>query len=154
MAIDYAKVLKALGITPAVVGRGAVSAAKLTDETGLPVAAGGLDAWLAAHRGPLPERAIVAVGEKWIGAASMALMARGVRNLLVEKPGGFDAEDIGRVAKKAAQTGSHVFVGYNRRFYASVEAARRMIAEDGGVTAGCLRATSAGIADGEELFPL
>ena len=134
MAVDYAKVLRALGITPIVVGRGAASAADFSAKTGLPVEQGGFDAWLRAHAGALPERAIVAVGEKWIGAAAVALMERGVTNLLVEKPGGFDAEDIRRVGAKAAETHARVFVGYNRRFYASVAAARRLAAEDGGVT--------------------
>jgi predicted dehydrogenase len=134
MAVEYAKVLKSLGITSVVVGRGKSSAEKFTAETGLPVSLGGIDAWLADTSNELPKRAVVAVGEKWIGATAKTLMDRGVRNLLLEKPGGHDAADIRSVHAKAKETGATVYVGYNRRFYAAVEAARKIIQEDGGVT--------------------
>jgi predicted dehydrogenase len=134
MAIEYAKVLRSIGITPITVGRGTASAEKFYAETGYPVSIGGIDAWLADEANQVPEHAIVAVGEKWVGNTARALMDRGVRSLLVEKPGGFDAEDIRAVNSKANDVGAKVFVGYNRRFYASVEAAKKIIAEDGGVT--------------------
>src|SRR5262249_7672733 len=51
-----------------------------------------------------------------------------------EKPAGLTASEIEQVARAAARARSQVFVAYNRRFYASVEATRAMIAEDGGVT--------------------
>lgn len=134
MAIEYAKVFKSLGITPVTVGRGKSSAEKFTAETGLPVLLGGIDAWLVDTSNQLPERAVVAVGEKWIGATAKALMERGVRHLLLEKPGGHDAADIRSVHAKAKETGAAVYVGYNRRFYAAVEAAKKIIQDDGGVT--------------------
>jgi predicted dehydrogenase len=134
MAAEYVKVLRALALTPIVVGRGARSAAKFTEDTGVAVTAGGLDAYVDRHPGALPARAIVATGEKWIGSEAMALMRHGVRRLLVEKPGGIDVDDIRAVDRSARQCGARVYVGYNRRFYASVEAARRIIQEDGGVT--------------------
>lgn len=134
MAVEYAKVFKSLGITPVVVGRGKSSAEKFTAETGLPVSLGGIDAWLADTSNELPERAVVAVGEKWIGATAKTLMDRGVRHLLLEKPGGHDAADIRSVHAKAKVTGAAVYVGYNRRFYAAVAAAKKIIQEDGGVT--------------------
>lgn len=134
MAVEYAKVLRALGITPVIVGRGAPSAAKFRAETGLNVHAGGIEAWLAANDGKLPHHAIVAVGEKWVGAVASLLIDHGVKSLLVEKPGGFDAADIRAVHLNAQRAGASLSVGYNRRFYASVSAARRIIAEDGGVT--------------------
>lgn len=134
MAIEYAKVLKSLGVLPIVIGRGEISAKKFTAETGLPVDTRGLEVWLADTNSPLPTQAIIAVGEKGIGTATKLLMMRGVRNLLVEKPGGFDAEDIRSVHATAIKQQATVYIGYNRRFYASVEAAKRVIANDGGVT--------------------
>lgn len=134
MAVEYAKVFKSLGITSVVVGRGKSSAEKFTAETGLPVSLGGIDAWLADTSNELPEHAVVAVGEKWIGATAKTLMDHGVRHLLLEKPGGHDAADIRSVHAKAKETGAAVYVGYNRRFYAAVAAAKKIIQEDGGVT--------------------
>ena len=134
MAIEYAKIFKSLGVALVVVGRGKSSADKFTSETGLPVSLGGIDAWLADAKNELPQHAVVAVGEKWIGAAAKKLMDCGVRHLLLEKPGGHDAADIRSVHAKANETGAAVYVGYNRRFYAAVEAAKKIIQEDGGVT--------------------
>jgi predicted dehydrogenase len=133
MAVEYTKVLKALGHTPVVVGRGEAAASKFAAETGVTAAVGGLDAWLD-KAGVIPQAAIVAVGEKWVGQAAQSLMRRGVRRLLLEKPGGFDAPDIRAVGEMAAREGAQAYVGYNRRFYASVAKARQMIEADGGVT--------------------
>lgn len=134
MAIEYAKVFKSLGITPIAVGRGKTSAEKFTAETGLPVFLGGIDAWLADASNQLPDRAVVAVGEKWIGVTAKTLLGCGLRHLLLEKPGGHDADDIRSVYEMAVEKGAAVYVGYNRRFYASVDAAKQIIVEDGGVT--------------------
>jgi predicted dehydrogenase len=134
MAVDYAKVLREFGITPVVVGRGAESAAKFREQTGLDVVTGGIDAWARGRRDAAGMRAIVAPGEKWVGTAARALMAAGVRRLLLEKPGGFDAADIRAVHEEARRSGAEAFVGYNRRFYAAVAAARSIIEADGGVT--------------------
>ena len=134
MAIEYAKIFKSLGVALVVVGRGKSSADKFTSETGLPVSLGGIDAWLTDAKNELPQHAVVAVGEKWIGATAKKLMDCGVRHLLLEKPGGHDAADIRSVHAKANETGAAVYVGYNRRFYAAVEAAKKIIQEDGGVT--------------------
>lgn len=133
MAIEYAKIFKSLGITPITVGRGKTSAEKFTAETGMPVVLGGIDAWLTDAGNQLPKSAVVAVGEKWIGSTAKALLGRGIRHLLLEKPGGYDPSDIRSVCAKAVEVSATVYVGYNRRFYASVEAARKIIIEDGGV---------------------
>jgi predicted dehydrogenase len=133
MAVAYAKVLRAQGMAPVTVGRSGRSAATFQAETGLIAFEGGLNGWLAAGHS-VPERAIVAVSERWIGAATLSLLDAGVRSILVEKPGGFDSAEIRAVAVRAAERKAAVFIGYNRRFYASVEAARRLAAEDGGVT--------------------
>ena len=46
MAVAYAKVLAAHGVTPVAVGRGAGSAAAFRAETGFEASEGGLDDWL------------------------------------------------------------------------------------------------------------
>lgn len=133
MAVEYAKVLRALGRKFVAVGRGDALAEKFRDQTGVAAAVGGVDVWLRSGA-PVPRTAIVAVGERWVGEAARSLMEAGVRHLLVEKPGGFDAPDIAAVAHAASRHGAKVILGYNRRYYASVGKAREMIAADGGVT--------------------
>lgn len=133
MAVDYAKVLQALSYDPIVVGRGEASAKAMKEATGLSVHTGGLESWLS--RSPeVPQQAIIAVGERWLGTVALQLLDRGVRRILVEKPGGHTSEEVKEVARRAALTGAEVYVGYNRRFYASVQKAQELIAEDGGVS--------------------
>ena len=94
---------------------------------------GGLEAWLAGGAQP-PEAAIVCVGVEQLASAALTLLRAGVRRILLEKPGGIDAAAVMETAEAAASQGASVVLGYNRRFYASVAAARRMIREDGGPT--------------------
>jgi predicted dehydrogenase len=133
MAIEYAKVLRSLSVDTTVVGRGAGSAADFKEATGVEVHEGGIEAWLALNA-VLPSHAIIAVGEKSIGSSALLLIKHGVKNLLVEKPGGATIDEIRQVREMAGQCGAQVFVGYNRRFYASVMKSRDIISEDGGVT--------------------
>jgi len=133
MALDYLKVLQALGVPSTVVGRGAFSAETFAKASGHPVVQGGLDAYIDSGA-QLPEAAIVSVGMEQLGKTTMSLLRAGVRKLLVEKPGGLDASEIKSVAKCAASSGATVVLGYNRRFYAPVQAAREMIRQDGGPT--------------------
>jgi predicted dehydrogenase len=133
MAVEYAKILRAKNIAPITIGRSDQSAQKFQSETGFVAETGGLDEWLERNPTAYPSHAVVAVGEKTIGGATLALLEHGFKSILVEKPGGFDAEDIRAVGAKAEALGSAVSVGYNRRFFASSVAAKQIIAEDGGV---------------------
>jgi predicted dehydrogenase len=134
MALGYAKVLQAMGVSFSAVGRGAGSAKAFADGCGVAPATGGLDAWLAANR-PSPETlAIVALPIPDLAAATCRLAEAGVRRILVEKPAGLNAREIESVEQTAARTGAEIYVGYNRRFFASVQAARHLIVEDGGAT--------------------
>lgn len=135
MAIEYANVLKALDFPLICVGRSPMSAKNFTDNTGLAAFSGGIDTWLLENPNASTKIAsvIVTVGEKWIGSVAKTLMQKGFRHLLLEKPGGFDKKDIDEVYQMSMDTQSQVYVGYNRRFYASVAAAQKIIAEDGGV---------------------
>ncbi len=133
MGVAHAVTLRHLGHDPVVIGRGADSAAKFQSETGIAVQQGGLAAWLATVPAPAIA-AIVAVDAGDLEPVAVALMQAGVRRLLIEKPAGVDPASIGRVAAAATRHAATVYVAYNRRFFASVIEARRLIAEDGGVT--------------------
>jgi predicted dehydrogenase len=56
-----------------------------------------------------------------------------VKNILVEKPGGLKKSDMDELLKLADERHVNVYIAYNRRFYASVEAAKKIIDEDGGL---------------------
>jgi predicted dehydrogenase len=132
MAVDYAKVLKALDVSALVIGRGNASAQSFTDRTGLPVHAGGLEAFLAGEP-ELPRAAIVSVGVEALAPTTRLLLDYGVRRILVEKPGALHRHEIEALAAVAADRSAEVIIAYNRRMYAATLHAQRLIAEDGGV---------------------
>ena len=134
MGIAYARVLNAIGVDYLAVGRGEASAKAFQEHTNAEPVLGGLGAFLETNGGNLPASAILALPVPDLAAAAMDLMKRGVKHLLVEKPAGIDLEEIRDVVHAGDTSGAQVFVAYNRRYYASVSAARHMIDEDGGVT--------------------
>ena len=121
MAEAYVLALRALGVEPAVVGRSRERAEALAAQLGVEVRWGGLEAVDA-----VPGTAIVAVDPQELAAVTSALLARGCRAVLVEKPGARVRGDLEKLR------GARVAIGLNRRFYPSVDAARRLIDEDGG----------------------
>ena len=133
MAADYARVLRALGTEPEVIGRRPEACATFAQKTGLRPREGGIDAAVAAGVS-LPPTAIVAVNVDQLAPVTGKLITAGVRRILVEKPGGLHAREIAELARLATEHRAEVFVAYNRRFYASALQARELIAADGGAT--------------------
>lgn len=131
-AIEYAKVLKALNRPYIAVGRSKESAQKFESATKTKAFTGGVETWLDAQNN-FPKIAIVAVSEKNLGSVTQSLLRRGIRTILVEKPGGYTADEIRQVDRIAAEKNAHIYVAYNRRFYASTKKAEEIIKNDGGV---------------------
>lgn len=132
MAIQYARVLDAMGRELVVLGRGQESADAFRAETGVTPTTGALDAQLA-NLGAVPDEAIITVNAMHLAEVTVAVARAGAKRILVEKPAALDAEEVQSLLDVAADTGAEIRVAYNRRFLASVIAARQMIAEDGGV---------------------
>lgn len=132
MAVEYVKVLKSIKIPVIVVGRGKKSARQFENETGIPVIPGGIKKWLASEK-TYPPKAIVAVTENELGKVTRELIKKGVKSILVEKPGGLTVTDIKQVGKLAKEKKAKIYIAYNRRFYASVKKAVEIIKKDKGV---------------------
>lgn len=133
MGIEYAKVLKALKADIKVVGRGEKSAKKFYGETGIEVQCGDLKEVLSRWK-TIPEYAIVAVSVEQLASVTIELLKHGVKNIFVEKPGALLYSDMSEIQKYIEKKDAHVYIAYNRRFYASTLEAQRIIEEDGGVT--------------------
>jgi predicted dehydrogenase len=132
MAIDYAKVLTALGADMIVIGRGTASAANFTAKTAVDVVTGGLDQYLSAAVA-VPTSAIVAVGVEALAHTTIQLLKRGVRHILLEKPGALTRPEIHEIKALAQAQGARVLIAYNRRFYAATMQAEQLVKADGGV---------------------
>ena len=129
---EYCRVLHRLGVNFSVVGRSTIGVEKFTSETGEIALPNGVEGW-KIHGDPSINSAIVAVNLEALAQVAIDLMGCGIRNILLEKPGGINAEEIKLVKDTAKATGTNVWIAYNRRFYASVLKAQEIIRNDGGV---------------------
>ncbi|MGD8172517.1 Gfo/Idh/MocA family oxidoreductase [Vibrio sp. TRT 21S02] len=133
MSVDYSKVLDAQNKDYLVIGRGLESAEDFQTKTGRKVITGGLYDYLNSK--PLvAESAIVCVGVAQLYETTLCLINAGVKNILVEKPGGITVEEVKTLEQQAARTSSSVYIAYNRRFFSSVLTAIEKIKGEGGVT--------------------
>lgn len=133
MAVDYAKVLKALDVDFITIARGGERALEFEKNTGFKVEIGGLENF-ACKAGYIPEYVINAVGIVNLAEVTISLINLGVKNILLEKPGVAYASEITNVEKIAREKNANVLLAYNRHFYQSTIAANKIINEDGGVT--------------------
>jgi len=132
MAIAYAKVLKNLGVNFTVVGRSREGIEKFHEQVGITAIPHGVAGW--QKKGDIrAEYGIIAVSCEALASTAIGLMDAGVRKILLEKPAGLTAREIHAVCEHAKNVGCRIFVAYNRRFYASVIEARKLIEADGGV---------------------
>lgn len=131
IALDYARVLTALGQSFEVVGRGNKSAIQFEYAMKRPVKRGGIDAVL--HGNVAPDSAIVAVGIENLTTTAISLVKAGTKRILLEKPGGLKPDEIQLLQRTTYASNAEVLIAYNRRFYGSVQQAQRFIAEDEGI---------------------
>jgi predicted dehydrogenase len=132
IAIDYVKILNHLSIQYTVVGRSAAGVEAFEKQSSVVAIAGGLQRLKKEEISGF-DYAIVAVNVEELADTAISLMDFGIKKILLEKPGGIDANAIYTISRKAKDTNSNIIVAYNRRFYASVLRAQEMIKEDGGV---------------------
>lgn len=78
-----------------------------------------------------PTHAIVAVPVDRLAAVTAAVVGAGVKRVLVEKPAVLDVGSGEATLAAAAACGARLWVGYNRRFFASVLAAHDLIEKAG-----------------------
>ncbi len=131
MALEYAKVFKAQKVDFLTIGRGEESAESFERHVNTRVIRGGIGDYLKEHP-KVPDYAIICVGVEQLKNATVQLLSHGVKEILVEKPGGINKQEIQEVNDLSEVKKVHVYIAYNRRFYASVERAEEIIAAEGG----------------------
>jgi predicted dehydrogenase len=135
MAQQYAPILNDLKIEYDAICQSASSAANFQEKTNHACFSGGLDNHLANTNSSYT-KAIVTTGVEALLSSAVALIKSGIKDILLEKPGGLNAEEINLLAHISAEHEANVFIAYNRRFYASVLKAKELIAQDGGILSG------------------
>jgi len=133
MAVDYAKVLKAFGQPFTVIGRGLSSAIKFEEITGIKPITGGIEAYLSLNHFSENASVIIATGVEVLMPTLQKVLRCGATLVLVEKPAAISIEELLVNEENLKPYFDRVFVAYNRRFYASVIEAKKLIEEDGGL---------------------
>ncbi|XDD51534.1 hypothetical protein AB3N59_07305 [Leptospira sp. WS92.C1] len=133
MGVEYAHVLKGLGVSFQAVGRSLTSCDAFFEKTGIKAIPGGVEDFLKNHSVSFTH-AIVSSNTSYLYSHAVLCIEFGIKTLLVEKPGGINLFEIKNLNQKKNELGGKIFIAYNRRFYSSVESARQIIKEDGGVT--------------------
>lgn len=134
MGIEYAKVLNDLPDVEYIALGNSNSKVKAFEEaTGHKAVTGGLAQYISANP-TAPDFVILAVGIESLSACTHQLLDWGAKRILLEKPGVGYPEEIDPLLEKVKASNAKVLLAYNRRFYASVIAAKEIIKADGGVT--------------------
>ncbi|MDA7855553.1 hypothetical protein N9A68_07715, partial [Cyclobacteriaceae bacterium] len=133
MAIEYTKVLLAMSRKVIVVGRGAKSALLFKQQTGITAELGGLDLYLKDKNLNKNTIAIIATGTETLMSSMHHLLKSGVEQILVEKPAAISIDQLLDNEQYLKPCEDSIYIAYNRRFYASVIEAEKLIAEDGGL---------------------
>lgn len=129
MAEEYLKAFKAFPCEVVVVGRDQGKAEVLAARYG----AKGLGGGAVAIADGQYDAAIVVSSIDSLKDLTLACLDRGIKNILVEKPGALNVAELLQIKEKlSGQRGVKLGIAYNRRFYNSVRQLKALIELDGG----------------------
>ena len=135
MAIDYANVLKSIGISFEVVGRNNTKCDLFEKATGIKPFKGGIEKYITETSNVnINAKVIIAVNVLELNNVCLFLLNAGFKDILLEKPGVARLNSIDELVEISNKLNASVLLAYNRRFYASVIEAEKIIIEDGGVS--------------------
>lgn len=134
MTIEYIKVLDDLKIAYTIVGRGEESAKVFKEKTNKDCFVGGLEKFINENDCTKFSHAIIVTGIDTLYKNTKHLIESGIKNILVEKPGALYSNEIQDLSLLAKQRLVNCYIAYNRRCFQSVEKAKKIIKEDGGVS--------------------
>lgn len=129
MAEQYCRVLELLQTPYEIVGRGSKSAKALEKKINKHVWHGGLQNfiqhWQAQRKHMCTcnhsfEFAIVATPIDQLVSSTERLIDWGIKNILLEKPGGLHLQELCKLMEKADRQQANIYIAYNRRFLPSV----------------------------------
>jgi predicted dehydrogenase len=133
MSQAYGQVLKALERDFSVIGRGVSSAEKFNEIIGIKPFVGGIDVFLESQRFNSEDYVIIATGTEVLMPILKKVLVSGAGKVLVEKPAAISIEELLENEAFLKRYEEKVFVAYNRRFYASVVEAIKLLEVDGGL---------------------
>jgi hypothetical protein len=132
MAKEYIKVFKACSIETLAICRSESSAAALSKDFDVICKSGGLTTISADELSSI-DFAVVASSICSLKEVTLNLLEKGVRKILLEKPGAISLAEIREMELAALACQANIRIAYNRRFYPTLSKALELIAEDGGL---------------------
>ena len=135
MAFEYAKVLKELGVSFEVLGRGVTSADTFAKKTQVQPFIGGLPLFLKERDISMFSHAIIATSVESLFSTMQDLVNIKFEHILIEKPAALSINELINNKSYILEYGNNarIYVAYNRRYYSSVIEAEKIIREDGGL---------------------
>ncbi|MCM3389081.1 Gfo/Idh/MocA family oxidoreductase [Ureibacillus chungkukjangi] len=119
IAISYIKVIQDLNVDYQIIGNSEENSKEFSNNHKCKVISGGL------YNGynelcKQPTHAIIATPINILAENALFLIEKGVKNILIEKPGALNKQDLFLIKRSAENKKVKVFIAYNRRFYASI----------------------------------
>lgn len=135
MGKEYIKSLIKLGVDFTVVGNSVKSCVNIVKLfPGIKIISGGLTKFVMGYNNVHCDQfnsCIITTPIQCLEEHLELVLGCGIKNVLVEKPGGLDLKRMKKICK--IYTNCNIVLAYNRRFYPSVEKAKKIIEDDGGV---------------------
>lgn len=128
----YFKVLKSKNRNITIIGRSKKSCNKLEHKINNYVISGGLEVFLK-NNPEVPDYVIVAVNIEELTNVCNRLIKFGVKKILCEKPCSLELKELIALEKKIRKNFVTFSIVYNRRFYETVQNAKKIIKKDGGL---------------------
>tara|TARA_R100001230_G_C5655859_1_gene160693 strand:- start:117 stop:1061 length:945 start_codon:yes stop_codon:yes gene_type:complete len=129
ISYDYVKILQDLNCNITAIGRSINTCNKFYSATGIKPHNGGINSFSCNN---IPEYAIVATNESKLFDVTKNLIKRGIKNILIEKPGSIKIQHIDQLKILSIKHQCNLFIGYNRRFYQSVKTCKEIIQQTTG----------------------
>lgn len=128
MGVEYAKVLKKINHPFHVFTRSEKTALHFKELSGKQASFGDLEKMMSDKS--TYDKAIVAVSVEHLKDVALTLMKNGVKEILLEKPGAINVDELQELEVATQTFTSKVYIGYNRRFYESVQKLLSYVTED------------------------
>ncbi|PRS36429.1 myo-inositol 2-dehydrogenase [Bacillus sp. RJGP41] len=128
MGVEYAKVLKKIKQSFHVFTRSEKTALHFTELSGKQASFGDLEKMMSDKSSY--DKAIVAVSVEHLKDVALTLMKNGVKEILLEKPGAINVDELKELEVATQTFTSKVYIGYNRRFYESVQKLLSYVTKD------------------------
>lgn len=134
MAEHYLKAISSDNIECVVVGRGIKNKQKLSEIfNNIKFHSGGIENFLKQNSIEQFTHFINLVNIEYCIPITQLLLNHGAKNILLEKPGGFHINELDSVRNSAKKVNANILIGYNRRFFESVNKLIELSNADGGI---------------------